>query len=39
MLYSDVWVNAGKPADSLLLLQEEEELYFGYKALKAAINE
>ena len=38
MLYSDRWVNAGKPADSLLLLQEEEALYVGYKALKDAIN-
>jgi hypothetical protein len=39
MLYSDRWVNEGKPADSPLLLQEEEELYFGYKALQAAVNE
>jgi hypothetical protein len=38
MLYSDHWVNAGKPADSILLLQEEEALYMGYKALKDAIN-
>jgi hypothetical protein len=38
MLYSDQWVNAGRPANSLLLLQEEEVLYMGYKALKDAIN-
>jgi hypothetical protein len=38
MLYSDRWVNAGKPADSILLLQEEEALFMGYKALKEAIN-
>jgi hypothetical protein len=38
MLYSDRWVNEGKPADSPLLAQEEEALYLGYKALKAAIN-
>ena len=37
MLYSDQWVNEGKPSDSPLLLQEEEALYLGYKALKAAI--
>ena len=39
MLYSDLWVNAGKPADSPLLAQEEEALYQGYAALKQAINE
>jgi len=39
MLYSDLWVNEGKPADSQFLFQEEEELYFGYKALKEAIAE
>jgi hypothetical protein len=38
MLYSDLWVNQGKPPDSPLLVQEEEALYLGYKALKAAIN-
>jgi hypothetical protein len=39
MLYSDLWVNAGKPADSPLLNQEEEALYQGYAALKQAINQ
>lgn len=38
MLYSDLWVNEGKPADSLLLVKEEEALYEGYRALKEAIN-
>ena len=38
MLYSDRWVNEGKPAESPLLAQEEEALYLGYKALKEAIN-
>lgn len=38
MLYSDLWVNDGKPAGSPLLVQEEEALYQGYKALKEAIN-
>ena len=38
MLYSDLWVNEGKPADSPLLVKEEEALYLGYKALKEAIN-
>jgi hypothetical protein len=37
MLYSDLWVNAGKPAESPLLEQEEEALYQSYTALKAAI--
>ena len=37
MLYSDLWVNEGKPADSPLLAQEEEALYQSYKALKEAI--
>ncbi len=37
MLYSDLWVNAGKPKDSLLLAQEEEALYQSYVALKKAI--
>jgi hypothetical protein len=38
MLYSDLWVNQGKPAGSPLLVQEEEALYQGYKALKETIN-
>jgi hypothetical protein len=38
MLYSDLWVKEGKPADSPLLVKEEESLYEGYKALKEAIN-
>jgi hypothetical protein len=38
MLYSDLWVNQGKPANSPLLVKEEEALYLGYKALKEAIN-
>ena len=38
MLYSDLWVNQGKPVDSPLLVKEEEALYQGYKALKEAIN-
>ena len=38
MLYSDLWVNEGKPANSPLLTKEEEALYQGYKALKEAIN-
>lgn len=38
MLYSDLWVNQGKPANSPLLDQEEEALYLGYRALKEAIN-
>ena len=38
MLYSDRWVNQGKPANSPLLIQEEQALYQGYKALKEAIN-
>ena len=38
MLYSDLWVNQGKPAGSPLLEQEEQALYQGYKALKEAIN-
>jgi hypothetical protein len=37
MLYSDLWVNAGKPLDSPLLAQEEEALYQSYVALKQAI--
>jgi hypothetical protein len=38
MLYSDRWVREGKPTNSPLLVQEEEALYQGYKALKEAIN-
>jgi hypothetical protein len=38
MLYSDLWVNEGKPAGSPLLIKEEEALYQGYAALKEAIN-
>jgi len=38
MLYSDLWVNEGKPTDSPLLAQEEQALYQGYEALKEAIN-
>ena len=38
MLYSDRWVNEGKLAHSPLLVQEEQELYLGYQALKEAIN-
>ena len=37
MLYSDLWVNAGKLANSPLLAQEEEALYQSYLALKKAI--
>jgi len=37
MLYSDLWVNAGKPFDSPLLVQEEEALYKSYLLLKDAI--
>lgn len=38
MLYSDLWVNEGKPAESPLLVKEEDALYEGYRALKEAIN-
>lgn len=38
MLYSDMWVNAGKPIGSPLLKQEEEALYRSYVALKEAIS-
>lgn len=38
MLYSDLWVNEGKPEDSPLLVKEEEALYEGYRALKEGIN-
>ncbi|HVN16035.1 MAG TPA: hypothetical protein VMT73_09880 [Anaerolineales bacterium] len=37
MLYSDQWVNAGKPENSPLLTQEEETLLQSYVALKEAI--
>lgn len=37
MLYSDLWVNEGKPANSPLLAQEEEALYKSYAALKEVI--
>jgi len=37
MLYSDRWVNEGKPADSPLLAQEEEALRKSYAALREAI--
>ena len=38
MLYSDLWVNQGKPANSPLLNKEEEALYQAYTSLKEAIN-
>ena len=38
MLYSDLWVNAGKPENSALLKQEEEALYKSYVLLKEAIS-
>jgi hypothetical protein len=38
MLYSDLWVNAGKPAGSPLLIQEEDALLQSYTALKSAIS-
>ncbi len=37
MLYSDLWVNAGTPAGSPLLSQEEATLLQSYVNLKAAI--
>jgi hypothetical protein len=37
MLYSDQWVNAGKPAGSPLLAQEEQALLQSYISLKEAI--
>jgi hypothetical protein len=37
MLYSDLWVNAGRPNNSLLLVQEEEALHQSYVMLKQAI--
>ena len=38
MLYSDLWVNEDRPANSPLLVQEEEALYKSYVALKEAIS-
>jgi hypothetical protein len=37
MLYSDYWVNQGKQPDSLLLVQEEQEFFQAYAALRAAV--
>src|SRR5512135_1882341 len=37
MLYSDLWVNAGKPENSPLLKQEEDALCKSYSLLKEAI--
>ena len=37
MLYSDRWVNAGRPENSPLLAQEEEELFKSYTALRSAV--
>ncbi len=37
MLHSDLWVNAGKPENSPLLVQEEAALYKSYLLLKEAI--
>lgn len=39
MLYSDQWVNQGKPAESPLLAQEEEALVQSYVTLKEAISQ
>lgn len=38
MLYSDQWVNAGKPENSPLLQQEEDALLQSYVMLKEALN-
>lgn len=38
MLYSDLWVNAGKDANSPLLAQEEEALFQSYVLLKSTIS-
>lgn len=38
MLYSDLWVNEGKPQASPLLVREEEALYKSYLALKELIS-
>jgi hypothetical protein len=37
MLYSDQWVNSGRPTDSLLLAQEEDELVKAYTTLREAV--
>jgi hypothetical protein len=37
MLYSDVWVKAGKPDGSQLLVKEEEALVQSYESLKEAL--
>ena len=39
MLYSDLWVNEGKPENSPLLVKEEEALYKSYLLLKEAISQ
>jgi hypothetical protein len=38
MLYSDLWVNAGEPENSPLLVQEEEALFQSYMALKGVVS-
>ena len=37
MLYSDRWVNAGRPSRSLLLVQEEEALVHSYQDLRDVV--
>lgn len=37
MVHSDRWVNEGRVIDSPLLVQEEEELFQSYKALRDAV--
>jgi hypothetical protein len=39
MLYSDLWVNAGKPENSPLLAQEEEALFQSYTLLKKLVSQ
>ena len=39
ILYSDYWVNQGKPPNSPLLAQEEEEFVKSYTALRAAVEQ
>ena len=39
MLYSDLWVNAGKPVSSPLLTQEEDALFQSYRTLKAVLTD
>ena len=39
MFYSDLWVNAGKPENSPLLVQEEEALFQSYTALKELVSQ